>query len=61
MEGGGDLDVSIHNLEDYIERTVEWCLYIGITKQIDALRDGFNAVFPMEKLAPFSPSEVQVS
>jgi len=59
VDGGGDMDVSIHNLEEYIERTVEWCLHTGIAKQVDALKDGFNAVFPMEKLAPFSPSEVQ--
>ena len=38
--GGGDQDVTIHNLEDYIDRTIEWCFQLGIAKQMDALKDG---------------------
>ena len=51
--------VTIHNLEDYLSLTLDFTLNKGIKKQMDAFKSGFNLVFPMEKLAPFSPYEVK--
>jgi len=56
--GGGDI-VTIHNLEEYIERTMDWVFVKGIRQQLEKLRQGFNTVFPMDKLAVFTPSEVR--
>ena len=51
--------VTVHNVEDYLNLTLDFALNKGIRKQMDAFRAGFNQVFPLEKLAPFSPSEVK--
>jgi len=57
--GGEEEDVTIHNLEDYIDRTIDWCFTRGIARQLEALRMGFCTVFPMDKLGSFSPSEMR--
>jgi E3 ubiquitin-protein ligase HECTD1 len=51
--------VTIHNVEDYLSLTLDFALNKGIKRQMDAFRSGFNTVFPLEKLAPFSPCEVK--
>jgi E3 ubiquitin-protein ligase HECTD1 len=53
-------DVSIDNIEDYIELLTDFCLNKGIQKQIMAFKEGFDCVFPMEKLGAFSPDEVRL-
>ncbi|ODM98949.1 E3 ubiquitin-protein ligase HECTD1 [Orchesella cincta] len=53
-------DVTIENVEDYVELLTDFCLNKGIHKQCTALREGFDSVFPMEKLAAFSPDEVRL-
>ncbi len=112
--GGEDEDVSTDNVEEYVELVTDFCLNIGIRKQMEALRSkfsccsgfvedvecstwpltsgqshaiclttgvrilrykivglvqhgclgvttgGFNKVFPLEKLFPFSPDELQL-
>ena len=57
--GGEDEIVTIWNIEDYIEKVLDWTLVRGIRSQLDALKAGFCSVFPMEKLGSFSPSEVR--
>ena len=51
-------DVTIENVEDYIELLTELCLNRGIHKQLMAFKEGFDLVFPLEKLGAFSPDEV---
>merc|ERR1712117_871139 len=46
--GFGDEAVTIHNLEEYIERTLDWVFIRGVRQQLEALRQGFNTVFPEE-------------
>lgn len=53
-------DVSIDNIEDYIELLTDFCLNKGIHKQLMSLKEGFDFVFPMEKLGAFSPDEVRL-
>ncbi|XP_067942720.1 E3 ubiquitin-protein ligase HECTD1-like [Watersipora subatra] len=55
---GGDCPVTIENLDEYIELVTEFCMGSGIRLQLDAFKEGFNDVFPMEKLHSFSPSEL---
>ena len=57
--GGEDETVTVWNMEDYIDRVVEWMLVRGVRAQLDSLRQGFCAVFPMDKLGSFSPGEVR--
>merc|ERR1719507_2364063 len=57
--GGGDESVTVHNVEEFVERTVDWALYRGVRSQLEALRAGFNTVFPMDRLGAFTPDEMR--
>nr|XP_033808048.1 E3 ubiquitin-protein ligase HECTD1 isoform X6 [Geotrypetes seraphini] len=57
---GEDDLVTIDNVEEYVELMFDACMQSGIQKQMDAFRNGFNKVFPMEKLSSFSHEEVQM-
>ena len=41
-------------------RTLEWVFVRGVRQQMEALRQGFNTVFPMDKLGAFTPNEVSL-
>ncbi|XP_033000015.1 E3 ubiquitin-protein ligase HECTD1 isoform X9 [Lacerta agilis] len=58
--GGEDEMVTMDNAEEYVDLMFDFCMHSGIQKQMDAFRDGFNRVFPMEKLSSFSHEEVQM-
>ncbi|XP_064604069.1 LOW QUALITY PROTEIN: E3 ubiquitin-protein ligase HECTD1-like [Liolophura sinensis] len=55
---GEDEEVTLENVEDYIDLVTDFCFNSGIRCQMEAFRAGFNKVFPMEKLHSFSPSEL---
>lgn len=57
---GEDEMVTMENAEEYVELMFDFCMHIGIQKQMEAFREGFNRVFPMEKLSSFSHKEVQM-
>uniref|UniRef100_UPI00358EE47C E3 ubiquitin-protein ligase HECTD1-like n=1 Tax=Myxine glutinosa TaxID=7769 RepID=UPI00358EE47C len=57
---GEDEMVTVENAEEYVDLMLDFCLHSGIRKQMEAFRDGFNQVFPMEKLILFTPEEVQL-
>uniref|UniRef100_A0A8C4QC48 E3 ubiquitin-protein ligase n=1 Tax=Eptatretus burgeri TaxID=7764 RepID=A0A8C4QC48_EPTBU len=57
---GEDEMVTMENAEEYVDLMLDFCHHSGIRKQVEAFRDGFNLVFPMEKLSPFTPEEVQL-
>ena len=38
--GGEDEEVTIHNVDEYVERTLDWCLNRGVYRQLEALRAG---------------------
>lgn len=57
--GGGDIAVTIDNLEEYLQLVLEQHTVHGIAPQVTAFRAGFNAVFPVDNLRIFSPLEVQ--
>ncbi|XP_074441187.1 E3 ubiquitin-protein ligase HECTD1 isoform X24 [Larus michahellis] len=58
--GGEDETVTMDNAEEYVDLMFDFCMHTGIQKQMEAFRDGFNRVFPMEKLSSFSHEEVQM-
>ncbi|XP_054264078.1 E3 ubiquitin-protein ligase HECTD1-like [Macrosteles quadrilineatus] len=60
VNNGSDIEVGLDNLEEYLELTTQFILETGITRQMEALRAGFNQVFPLRKLHAFTPSEVRV-
>ncbi|CAH1173687.1 unnamed protein product [Phaedon cochleariae] len=60
VNNGADIEVDIENVEEYAELTNAFCLENGIARQLEAFHKGFCRVFPMEKLAAFSPDELCV-
>jgi hypothetical protein len=40
-------------------RSLDWVFVRGVRQQLDALRQGFNTVFPLDKLGAFTPNEVR--
>ncbi|XP_037821769.1 E3 ubiquitin-protein ligase Ufd4 isoform X3 [Lucilia sericata] len=60
VPNGVDIDVTINNLEEYCESLISFCLQDGIAKQLDAFHRGFCEVFPLQKLAAFSPAEARM-
>lgn len=60
IESGSDIDVTIDNLEEYCDLTLNFCLERGIAKQLDAFHRGFSQVFPVNKLAAFTPDEARM-
>ncbi|KAK9885691.1 hypothetical protein WA026_012456 [Henosepilachna vigintioctopunctata] len=60
VPSGADIEVNIENIEEYVEMTTTFCLEKGIARQLEAFRQGFVTVFPMEKLAAFNPDELRV-
>lgn len=57
---GSNIDVTIDNLEEYCDLTINFCLEKGIAKQLDAFHRGFSQVFSINKLAAFSPEEARM-
>ncbi|XP_028141816.2 E3 ubiquitin-protein ligase HECTD1 isoform X2 [Diabrotica virgifera virgifera] len=60
VPNGADIEVNIDNVEEYAELTTTFWLDKGIARQLEAFHKGFSLVFPIEKLAAFSPDEVRV-
>ncbi|XP_069975690.1 E3 ubiquitin-protein ligase HECTD1 isoform X13 [Penaeus vannamei] len=58
--GGSDQEVTLDNVEDYLDLTLNWALESGIRRQLEAFRAGFCQVFPLKKLGAFSPDELRL-
>ncbi|XP_046911812.2 E3 ubiquitin-protein ligase TRIP12 [Dermatophagoides farinae] len=58
-KGGKDMAVTLNNLENYIELVSCWSLMEGVTKQMEAFKEGFNSVFELSRLKLFYPEELQ--
>ncbi|VDP78324.1 unnamed protein product [Echinostoma caproni] len=50
--------VTVYNMEQYVLRTLGYCLDKGIRKQMDAFRTGFELVLPLDWLALFNGREL---
>lgn len=60
VPNGADIEVNMENVEEYSELTTSFCLEKGIARQLEAFYKGFSMVFPLEKLAAFSPDEMRI-
>ncbi|CAJ0937554.1 unnamed protein product, partial [Mesorhabditis belari] len=59
LEGGSDMDVTMDNVELYVEKCTDYYLNSGIIEQVRAFREGFDKVFPLHSLRSFTSQEVQ--
>lgn len=55
---GSEIDVTIWNLEEYIDLTVNMILKDGIERQIEAFKRGFNKLLDIRRLSIFSAKEL---
>ena len=54
--------VTLENLLQYVKLVLHWLLIEGVSSQMEAVREGFEAVFPTTSLQMFYPEELdQVS
>lgn len=60
VQNGADIEVSLDNVEEYIDSTTKFCIDKGIARQMEAFEAGFSRVFPLSKLRAFTPTEVRV-
>ncbi|TQN72180.1 putative ubiquitin fusion degradation protein [Colletotrichum shisoi] len=55
---GGQVRVTIDNVDSYLERVIDMTLGTGVRRQVDAFRTGFSQVFPYSALSAFTPDEL---
>lgn len=58
-KGGKELTVDVGNLDNYINLVCHWNLVEGVTRQMEAFKEGFNSVFNTSHLLLFYPEELQ--
>ncbi|RUS90169.1 hypothetical protein EGW08_002048, partial [Elysia chlorotica] len=58
-KGGRDIQVTLDNLEEYLQLVLHWSLVEGISRQFEAFREGFEALFPLSTLQCFYPEEME--
>ncbi|KAK7067184.1 hypothetical protein SK128_012433 [Halocaridina rubra] len=58
-KGGSDIPVTINNLDQYLQLVIEWLVREGVRRQMEALREGFESVFPLTQLHVFYPEELE--
>ncbi|KAL5476128.1 hypothetical protein EMCRGX_G026036 [Ephydatia muelleri] len=56
--GGKEIAVTVHNLDEYLKLVVDWTMVRGVARQMEAFREGFNTIFPINNLRGFYPSEM---
>lgn len=60
ISGGANIEVTVANIEEYIQKVIEMTLGRGISLQIKAFKEGFSTVFPYSALSTFVPEELVV-
>lgn len=58
MKGGKDMAVTLDNLAQYVKLVSHWLLIEGVSSQMEAVREGFETVFPLGSLQMFYPEEL---
>ena len=56
IQGGKDRGVDLENAQDYVDLVLHYTFHETIKLQVQAFRKGFNAIFPISSLAPFTHS-----
>jgi len=57
-KGGRDIAVNLDNLASYVSLVSHWMMIEGVSTQMEAVREGFNSVFPISSLSMFYPEEL---
>ncbi|KAL2132182.1 hypothetical protein VTI74DRAFT_4123 [Chaetomium olivicolor] len=58
VPNGSQMQVSIDNVDLYLEKVIDMTLGSGVRRQVDAFRAGFSQVFPYSALSAFTPDEL---
>uniref|UniRef100_A0A3B4ALW8 E3 ubiquitin-protein ligase n=1 Tax=Periophthalmus magnuspinnatus TaxID=409849 RepID=A0A3B4ALW8_9GOBI len=58
--GGGDIQVTEENKEEYVRLVAEWRLSRGVEEQTQSFFEGFNEVLPQQYLQYFDAKELEV-
>jgi E3 ubiquitin-protein ligase TRIP12 len=58
IPNGSNIDVTSHNVQQYIKAVISAVLDTGVEKQVQAFREGFNQVFPINDLKIFTANEL---
>lgn len=59
-KGGKDMAVTLDNLASYVKLVSHWMLIEGVSYQMEAVREGFESVFPISCLQMFYPDELDL-
>ena len=59
VQGGKDRDVLLENAQDYVDLVLHFTFHETVKLQVQAFKKGFNAIFPIASLAPFTHSSSQ--
>ncbi|CAF2541147.1 unnamed protein product [Rotaria sp. Silwood2] len=60
IPNGSHMDVTIDNVDQYLNLSLQFILRDGIRRQMNAFRNGFNQVFSLDHLQCFNPHELQL-
>lgn len=58
IPNGADVNVTIDNVGDYVDKVIDFTLARAVRKQVKAFREGFSQVFPYSALSAFTPDEL---
>jgi E3 ubiquitin-protein ligase TRIP12 len=59
-QNGKNEDVTLENLQEYIDLVMHFFFHETVKVQVQAFKKGFNQIFPVENLRPFSSSSVEM-
>jgi len=60
VENGAAVDVTRHNLSEYVSSVFDFFFGSGINRQLEAFKEGFQAFIPLENLQFFYPHELNL-
>ncbi|KAI0152718.1 E3 ubiquitin-protein ligase UPL3 [Xylariaceae sp. FL1272] len=58
VPGGSHIQVTIDNVDSYLDKVIDMTLGRGVKRQVEAFRTGFSQVFPYSALSAFTPAEL---
>ena len=58
-KGGKDVNVTLDNVQQYVNLLTHWTLFEGVQRQMEAFREGFEQVLPLSHLRLFYPEEME--
>jgi len=58
MKSGTKTSLTIDNLDKYLNLIAYWTLHEGVKQQMEALREGFQSLYPLDKIDYFFPEEM---